>query len=523
METTYRSDARILIVDDEADSLIALSALLDGIADEVVTASSGEDALRLCLEGDFAVILLDVRMPGLDGFETAQMIRARERSSATPIIFITGMDKDQLGADRGYEVGGVDYLTKPVDPNTLKTKVKALVETYRVESLLKSQLDAVRAEKARLEDGLDERSRLLESLREEKERYETLLAELSALGEGVVVTDAGRLLYANEAYCEMTGYTFEELQQLPTLLELADPAERPALVERLSRRLSGGDVEDRYSAGLITKAGARVETDVAVRLLQTGHGPRIISVIRDVTEDRRREEEQKVLDEMKADFISMVAHDLRSPAAVIVGLAQTLAARWDEIDEEQRRLLVGRIADRGRALSRVASQAVEVARLERGNPLSLQLEEFDVAEVIQRVLDEVLGTKASRVQVVMPADLAFAYGDRQATWHVISNLISNAAKFTEPDGRVEIEARSDERHVTVTVSDDGPGVPEADRERVFEKFFAGRRSTGGGTGLGLYIARGLVEAQGGTLRLDPPDAVGASFSFTLPTVSGADA
>lgn len=516
MIQTSTAGTRILIVDDEPDSLLAFSALLDGIADEIVTASSGEKALELVDEGEFAVILLDVLLPGLDGFETARGIKERQSTGSTPIIFITGVDKDGVDAGLGYAAGGVDFLMKPVDPDALKTKVKALVDSYRIERLLKDQLDAVRAEKAKLEVGLDERSRLLERLREERDRYETLLAELSELGEGVVVTDAGRLLYANDAYCKMTGYGYEELEALPTLLELADPAERPALVERLSRRLAGGEVEDRYQAGLIRKDGRRVETDVAVRLLKTAHGPRIISVVRDITEVRQREDEQRVLDEMKADFISMVAHDLRSPAAVIVGLAQTLDQQWDSLSEEQRRLLVERIAHRGRSLSRIASQAVEVARLERGRPLSLQLEEFDIAELIHRALDEILGERANRVEVVTPADLAFAIGDRQSTWHVLANLVSNAVRFTGENGRIAITATSDERWVTVTVSDDGPGVSPEDEERIFEKFFSGRRATGGGTGLGLYVARGLVEAQEGRLWLDTSSTKGATFMFTLP-------
>jgi signal transduction histidine kinase len=306
---------------------------------------------------------------------------------------------------------------------------------------------------------------------------------------------------------------------LPTLLELADPAERPALVERLSRRLTGGEAEDRYQAGIINKSGERIETDVAVRLLKTGHGPRIIAVVRDVTEDRRREAENRELEEMKSDFVSMVAHDLRSPAAVIVGLAQTLHDQWGSLDEEQRRLLVARIATRGKALSRVASQAVEVARLDRGKPLTLQVEDFDIAEVIDRVLSDVLGDEANTVEVVIPADLPFVSGDRQSTWHVISNLLSNAVKFSPEGGRVEISANAGDDAVTITVKDDGPGIPEAERSMIFEKFYAGRRSAGGGTGLGLYIARGLVEAQQGKLWLDTEAESGALFHFSLPAAS----
>ena len=138
------SRAKILLVDDEQKSLYALEQLLAPLGDELLTAQSGEEALRLALKHDFAVILLDVRMPGIDGFETARLIRNRERSRLTPIIFLTAAADEMTSMFRGYEVGAVDYLMKPVVPEILKSKVSVFVELHRKTERLKESEDKLR-------------------------------------------------------------------------------------------------------------------------------------------------------------------------------------------------------------------------------------------------------------------------------------------------------------------------------------------------------------------------------------------
>jgi len=136
--------AKILLVDDEPKSLYALQQLLSQLEQNLMIAQSGEEALRLALKNDFAVILLDVRMPGIDGFETARLIRSRERSSQTPIIFLTAAADEMASMFRGYEVGAVDYLMKPVVPEVLKSKVAVFVELYRKSERLRESEDKLR-------------------------------------------------------------------------------------------------------------------------------------------------------------------------------------------------------------------------------------------------------------------------------------------------------------------------------------------------------------------------------------------
>jgi signal transduction histidine kinase len=136
--------AKILLVDDEPKSLFALQELLSNPGQNLMVAQSGEEALRLALRNDFAVILLDVRMPGIDGFETARLIRARERSRLTPIIFLTAAADEMTSMFRGYEVGAVDYLMKPVIPDVLKSKVAVFVELFRKSERLRESEDKLR-------------------------------------------------------------------------------------------------------------------------------------------------------------------------------------------------------------------------------------------------------------------------------------------------------------------------------------------------------------------------------------------
>jgi len=136
--------AKILLVDDEPKSLFALQELLSTLGQNLMVAQSGEEALRLALKNDFAVILLDVRMPGIDGFETARLIRSRERSKSTPIIFLTAAADEMTSMFRGYEVGAVDYLMKPVIPEVLKSKVAVFVELFRKSERLRESEDKLR-------------------------------------------------------------------------------------------------------------------------------------------------------------------------------------------------------------------------------------------------------------------------------------------------------------------------------------------------------------------------------------------
>jgi signal transduction histidine kinase len=168
--------AKILLVDDKPENLVALEAALEGLGQELITAQSGKDALRACLEHDFAAILLDVKMPDMDGFETAAMIRERERSSDTPIIFLTAL-KSEEHLFRGYYMGAVDYLYKPIVPEVLRSKVSVFVDLCKKNRLLKKHAEALEQKNAELHAQIAERTRAEEEVRKLAEELERRVHE----------------------------------------------------------------------------------------------------------------------------------------------------------------------------------------------------------------------------------------------------------------------------------------------------------------------------------------------------------
>src|SRR5215207_1119706 len=146
--------ANVLLVDDNPDKLVALRATLDDLGQTLVSAESGEEALKRLLERDFAAILLDVRMAGMDGFETASLIKERERNAQTPIIFITAYSQEDAHIFKGYSVGAIDYMFKPIMPEILRAKVLAFVELFEKTEKIKRQAEEIEAANQELEDRL---------------------------------------------------------------------------------------------------------------------------------------------------------------------------------------------------------------------------------------------------------------------------------------------------------------------------------------------------------------------------------
>ena len=200
----------ILLVDDREENLLALEAVLSPTGCRLVSARSGDEALRALLKDDFAVILLDVQMPGLDGFETAELIRARERSRSVPIIFVTAISKEPHNVFRGYETGAVDYLFKPVDAVVLRSKVEVFVENH-------------------------ERGRAL------AEREELLRATFEDAPTGMARADAsGRLRHVNRALCETIGRAPDEL--VGRTLDELGPRADAGVDEHEREELAGGRI-----------------------------------------------------------------------------------------------------------------------------------------------------------------------------------------------------------------------------------------------------------------------------------------
>jgi PAS domain S-box-containing protein len=349
------------------------------------------------------------------------------------------------------------------------------------------------------------RVRLVEEFREQTESLEALLHALSDLGEGFVITQSGQLEYANEAYSKMTGYSLQELMALPSLLELSRPEDRPALTDRLRQRLMGGEVSDHYESALVRKDGRVLDVEAAVKLLQTPEGPRIISIIRDITERKRTEA-------FRDQFIANAAHELRTPITAMVGFAALLDKRRDEMSEKELDTVSGALNRQGDRLRVLVANLLDITRLQQGK-LPMELEQLPLDDVLEGVLESNPAPEGKSVAVHLDDHLTVV-ADRLRLEQIVTNLLTNAYRY---GGRsINVHAQADDEQVTVSVDDNGGGVPRDLVPSLFEPFSRGEDSSRvGGSGLGLAIVRMMARAQGGDVWYEAGNGTGARFAFTL--------
>jgi signal transduction histidine kinase len=400
---------RILVVDDIESNLVALEALLASPSVEVVRAQSGQEAVRALRQEDFAVILLDVRMPVMDGFETAAAIRSTEGTRSIPIIFVTAHGSTQEQLSKAYALGASDFIEKPIDPDELRAKVRVLTDLARAVHEVRRAADA----KHELQ------------LREERQRWET---------------EALRARVADQ--------------------ERATAAEH----------------------------AARMEAEEANRL--------------------------------KDEFLATLSHELRTPLNAIVGWSALMKARGPV--EPSFTKGVDAIARNARAQVKLIEDMLDSSRIVAGT-LRLDLSRVDIGQVIDRGVDAIrplAERKRLRVTVRVDESLPVLAGDPDRLQQVLGNILSNAVKFTPDEGEIWIRAARYRSSVTITVTDTGVGIAPEFLPHVFDRFTqaqAGRTRSHGGLGIGLSLARKLVELHGGTIDVRSDGAgKGATFVVRLP-------
>jgi PAS domain S-box-containing protein len=319
----------ILVVDDHRENLLALTGILDRPDYRIVTAQSGGDALRLLLREEFAAILLDVVMPTMDGFETATFIRQREASKHIPILFLTANGADLDLIYRGYSVGAVDYLIKPLDADIVRAKVSVFVDLFRKTQRIRRQEEALRAA---------ERQRGEEALRDSEALFEATFNE-AGVGIAHAATD-GRLLRMNPRFCEILGYSRDELAAR-RLQDVSDPRDVASDVTALREILGGRAEPFRGETRCLHKDGRVVWVNITISLLRSAAGePRsFITVIEDITPLKEGEARQRFL--AAASEALLTSLEYQSTLAEVARLAAGEYADWcvvETMDEKEGRL-----------------------------------------------------------------------------------------------------------------------------------------------------------------------------------------
>ncbi len=509
--------ANVLLVDDRPENLIALEAVLDSIEQNLVKANSGQEALRCLLNQDFAVILLDVNMPGMDGFETATLIRNRERSRHTPIIFLTADNSSDTRVSKGYSLGAVDFLFKPLNSEILSSKVAVFVELFKKTEEVKRQtrqLQAINGE-----------------LRASEERFRCLSA---CSPVGIILTDIeGRCTYTNPRCQAICGFTLEESLG-DGWLHSIHPEDRQQVLTEWGKYTREGR---EYSNELrfFSSEGIICWTHVHSSSMLSDGGELIgyVVTIEDITGRKQAEEERATLireqearrqaeaaNRKKDEFLATLSHELRTPLNSMLGWARLLRTR--EFDPATTAKALETIERNAKLQAQLIEDILDVSRIIQGK-LRINLHPTQLIPIIEAAIDSVsLAAQEKKVQLITDLDAYpdLVNGDLARLQQVIWNLLTNAIKFTPVGGKIKVQLEVVGSEAHLQVSDTGIGISAEFLPFIFDRFRQADSTTTraqGGLGLGLAIVHHLMELLGGTIHAESEgEGHGATFTVKLP-------
>jgi PAS domain S-box-containing protein len=515
----------VLLVDDQPANLLALEAILQGLGLNLAKTHSGEEALRQLLADDYAVVLLDVQMHGLDGFETAKLIRDRERSRHTPIIFLTAYEDNRLPVEQAYALGAVDYLVKPLIPVILRAKVAGFVELFQKTEQVRHQAEQLRQmERREFEHRLaEENARLREkgkALEESEQRFRQLAENINEVF-WMADPQGTQILYISPAYEGVWGRSCQSLYEQPrSYLDAVYPEDQDRVAAALEQR-SRGEPTDQEFRIVRLDGSVRWVRDRAFPIKDpSGQVYRFAGIAEDITERKQAEEALKEADRRKDEFLAMLAHELRNPLAPIQNAVQIIRLLGSSDPNLQRsRDMIERQV---RHMTRLVDDLLEVSRI-TGGKIKLQTEPMDLVAVTARAVETsrpLIDARHQELTVTFPPQPIELEADPTRVAQVISNLLNNAAKYTENGGHIWLTVGREGSEAVVRVRDSGIGISPDLLPRIFDLFTQADRSldrSQGGLGIGLTLVRRLVEMHGGNVTVHSPGpGKGSEFIVRLP-------
>jgi PAS domain S-box-containing protein len=549
---TYRDQVDILLVDDRAENLLALEAILEPLNQRLVRAYSGEEALRQLLQHDFAVVLLDVQMPGMNGFETAQIIKSRERTRHIPIIFLTAISKEEDYVFRGYQMGAVDYISKPFQPDVLRAKVSVFVDLHLKQKRLAEQESMLREGERRMTELRHMREMLAQEARF-KEIVSTAMDAIVIFGEDEKISlfnNAAERMFGRPA-AKMAG------EKITTLFEGENAGlnirEFCSGAQKANGEQPGNGSGAQHVASLM---GRRIDAttfpaEASISCFEGKDGLQYTLIVRDISERIRQEEELKrqatALEQTTAElqmaneelssrqqdleramtarsrFYASMSHELRTPINAVLGYSTLLLENiYGPLNEKQAEG-IQRTQRAAKHLLELVNDVLDLSKIEAGK-IDLRLQPVAFPSLIEelfvtvRPLADKYGTKLS-LESHIGSGISIVSDPRRVR-QILLNLLSNAIKFggAKPI-RVQVN-RGDDDGVSVAVIDQGDGIPPEDQERIFQEFVQlGKTQLQEGTGLGLPISRRLAELLHGSLELESTPGKGSTFRLTLPATA----
>jgi PAS domain S-box-containing protein len=477
----------ILVVDDKPANVLALENLLMASDRLLLTATTGEKALKLTLNKVIDLIILDVQMPGMDGFEVARILKSNKRTRNIPIIFATAENKERKFMMQGYDEGAIDYLFKPLDPDIVKAKVTVLLQIQlQKKELIEKNFSLQKSE---------------------------LLINNSADIIGIIDQDSYQFEQVNNAIEDILGYSVEEIKVM-NLLSLLSDEDRQILKDPADKDKERLSFENR----VYCKDGTRkwLQWKVFIKDGKWFVNARDINEIKQLHHDLQININQLELTNLELESFSYsVSHDLRAPLRALSGFSKIMEEQYlSSLDEEASRLL-GNIRRNAKKMGVLIDDLLEFSRLGRKE---IQKSEIDMTRMVETVLIETARSKASHVSIIVDP-LPSADADHGLLHQVWVNLVSNAIKYSAKKDRPEIHIGAEESSggITYFIRDNGSGFDMTYADKLFGVFQRLHNPNEfEGTGVGLAIVQRIITRHGGTVRAHAKLNEGATFYFTLP-------
>lgn len=506
-DTKPMTRQKILIVDDIEANLISLERVLADLNVNVIRASSGNDALIAVLNNDFALAIIDVQMPVMDGYELAEYIRGEKKTESLPVIFLSAVYSDEYHVFKGYESGAVDFMTKPFNPYYLVRKVEIFLELDRQKELLRESLE------------IEHSKNYLESV-------------VGAISDSLIVIDLeGKITRANKSACRMLGFTPDEISEL-SIRQFFPGNSFSDWYNTIS--VSGEPCSPGSETVLIGKDGSENPVILSGSMMKDNDGNINGSVLIaiDISERKKYEEgliEAKVrseeLNSLKSHFLRNMSHEIRTPLTGIIGYTELL--QNTPVDDDQKELLE-KILLSGQRLGQTLNSILDLSKIE-SESFNPRMEKTDIKEIIQIVgnyFSRIAEDRGLTFKSIISADRTVATIDPQLFRQALSHLVDNAIKFTAT-GSVSVHVSNrisnGEYLIDVAVIDTGIGISPKNYKVIWEEF---RQESEGmnrgyeGTGLGLTIAKRFIEKMGGKIDFSSEKGKGSTFTLTLSTVQG---
>ena len=533
----------ILIVDDNKNNLFSLRTLILQHMDvSILEAESGQEALTILMTEAVDLIILDLQMPEMDGFETASIIRSIQQTQHIPIVFLTAAYKSAEFQSKGFDLGAIDYLTKPIDAVQLISHIHLYLRFIEKEhehaAILEQRVQERTAELAQANACISKAYAELEQLNQHHQLI------LNTVNEGIcgfnLLTE---ITFINPSAAEILGYTAKELVGQPACKIFSTDAQQEKSNTFFYQAISAGQPYQSENIQFYHQSGTAFPVECSLAPIES-HG-KVTGTVLTFSNIIRRKQYEQMLKEAKDNaeqankaksyFLANMSHELRTPLNAIIGYSEMLKDDL-EIEIEAQDLLehksehlqdIAKIHDSARHLLSLINDVLDVSKVEAGK-MEVYNENVSISKLLRDVLEQgfpLAAKKSNHLDIETVDDSLFLYTDRTKLYQILLNLISNACKFTE-HGAINITVNTtknaNQDWICFAVSDTGIGMTPAQQQKLFNIFSQADVSTTrkyGGTGLGLHISKRFSELMGGYIEVSSELKVGSQFTVYLPFVS----